>query len=90
MGELVTVLNAAGGAFVAFAAHMLIQSSALIVLLAALDLVLRRWVKAVVRYWIWLLIPYHGKVADAQGYPVAAVADLDRHEPCRPSGGIWP
>jgi beta-lactamase regulating signal transducer with metallopeptidase domain len=56
MGELVTVLNAAGGAFVAFAAHMLVQSSALIILLAALDLVLRRRVKAVVRYWIWLLV----------------------------------
>jgi beta-lactamase regulating signal transducer with metallopeptidase domain len=56
MGELVTVLNAAGGAFVAFAAQMLIQSSVLIILLAALDLVLRRRVKAVVRYWIWLLV----------------------------------
>ncbi len=56
MGELVTVLNAAGGAFVAFAAHMLIQSSVLIILLAVLDLVLRRRVKAVVRYWIWLLV----------------------------------
>jgi beta-lactamase regulating signal transducer with metallopeptidase domain len=56
MGELVTVLNAAGGAFVAFAAHMLIQSSVLIILLVALDLVLRRRVKAVVRYWIWLLV----------------------------------
>jgi hypothetical protein len=42
MGELVTVLNAAGGAFVAFAAQMLIQSSVLIVLLAVLDFVLRR------------------------------------------------
>jgi beta-lactamase regulating signal transducer with metallopeptidase domain len=56
MGELVTVLNAAGGAFVAFAAQMLIQSSVLIVLLAVLDFVLRRRVKAVVRYWIWLLV----------------------------------
>jgi beta-lactamase regulating signal transducer with metallopeptidase domain len=56
MGELVTVLNAAGGAFVAFAAQMLIQSSVLIILLAALDWVLRRRVKAVVRYWIWLLV----------------------------------
>jgi beta-lactamase regulating signal transducer with metallopeptidase domain len=56
MGELVNLLNTAGGAFVAFAGHMLIQSSVLIVILAALDLVLRKRVKAVVRYWIWLLI----------------------------------
>jgi beta-lactamase regulating signal transducer with metallopeptidase domain len=56
MGELVTVLNTAGGAFVAWAGPMLIQSSVLIILLAALDLVLRHRVKAVVRYWIWLLV----------------------------------
>jgi len=56
MGELVNLLNTAGGAFVAFAAHMLIQSSVLIALLAILDLVLRKRVKAVVRYWIWLLV----------------------------------
>ena len=40
MGELVTVLNAAGGAFVAFAAHMLVQSSVLIILLAVLGVFL--------------------------------------------------
>jgi len=56
MGELVNLLNTVGGAFVVFAGHMLIQSSVLIVILAALDLVLRKRVKAVVRYWIWLLI----------------------------------
>ncbi len=56
MGELVNLLNTAGGAFVIWAGDMLIQSSVLIALLAALDLVLRKRVQAVVRYWIWLLV----------------------------------
>ncbi len=56
MGELVHWLNTAGGVFVAWSGPMLIQSSVLILILAALDLVLRKRVKAVVRYWIWLLV----------------------------------
>ncbi len=56
MDELVNVLNTAGRAFVAWAGPMLIQSSVLIAILAALDLVLRQRVKAVLRYWIWLLV----------------------------------
>ena len=56
MGELVNGLNTAGQAFVALAGSLLIQSSVLIVLLAALDLLLRKRVKAVVRHWIWLLV----------------------------------
>lgn len=56
MGELVNGLNLAGQAFVAWAGSLLIQSSLLIVILAALDLVLRKRVKAVLRYWIWLLV----------------------------------
>ena len=56
MSELVSWSNSAGETFVTFAGRMLIQSSVLIVLLFVLDLVLRRRVKAVVRYWIWLLV----------------------------------
>lgn len=56
MSEFISLLNSAGGAFVAFAGRMLVQSSLLIAALAVLDLILRRRVKAVVRYWIWLLV----------------------------------
>jgi beta-lactamase regulating signal transducer with metallopeptidase domain/Leucine-rich repeat (LRR) protein len=56
MDEVVNLLNAAGGTFVAFAFRMLVQSGLLIVALAVLDLLLRNRVKAVVRYWIWLLV----------------------------------
>ena len=56
MSEFIAALNSAGSAFVAFAGRMLVQSSLLIVVLLVLDVVLRKRVKAVVRYWIWLLV----------------------------------
>jgi hypothetical protein len=56
MGELVHGLNTAGQTFVALAGSMLLQSSVLIVILAVLDILLRKRVKAVLRYWIWLLV----------------------------------
>ncbi|RPJ36560.1 MAG: hypothetical protein EHM35_07925, partial [Planctomycetaceae bacterium] len=56
MSEFISLLNSAGAAFVEFAGRMLVQSSLLIVAVAILDLVLRKRVKAVVRYWIWLLV----------------------------------
>ncbi len=49
-------LNSAGGAFVLFAARMVIQSSVLILILLLVDLMLRRRARAVVRYWLWLLV----------------------------------
>jgi beta-lactamase regulating signal transducer with metallopeptidase domain len=56
MSELISWLNSWGNAFVPFAIRMLIQSSVLILILLLLDLFLRRRVRAVVRYWIWLLV----------------------------------
>jgi len=56
MSEFVSGMNSAGGAFVAFAIRMLIQSSVLILILLILDRLLRRRVRAVVRYWIWMLV----------------------------------
>ncbi|MBN1508099.1 MAG: redoxin domain-containing protein [Sedimentisphaerales bacterium] len=56
MSELVGLLNSAGVAFIGLAGRMLVQSSLLILALVILDLVLRKRVKAVVRYWIWLLV----------------------------------
>jgi len=56
MSEFVQWLNSVGNLFILFAIRMLIQSSVLILALWLLDLVLRRRVRAVVRYWIWLLV----------------------------------
>ncbi len=56
MSALIHLANGAGAAFTTLAARMLVQSSLLIVVLMVLDLALRRRVRAVVRYWIWLLI----------------------------------
>jgi len=56
MSECIAFLNATGGAFVRFAVPMLIQSSIVIVAVLVLDFLLRRHIKAVVRYGIWLLV----------------------------------
>ena len=56
MRELIGWLNPTGESFFNFAFSMLIQSSMLIVFLCVLDLLLRKKVKAVVRYMIWLLV----------------------------------
>jgi len=56
MNNLLETLNLTGGKFVDFALPMLIQSSILILILLAVDLLLRKKVRAVFRYWLWMLI----------------------------------
>jgi len=56
MNSFIDILNHWGGRFADFALPMLVQSSVLIVLLFALDLVLRNRVRAVVRYALWMLV----------------------------------
>jgi beta-lactamase regulating signal transducer with metallopeptidase domain len=63
MSEFVPGLNSAGSAYIVFAIRMLIQSSVLILVLWLLDLVLRHRVRAVARYWIWLLVPGQARLA---------------------------
>lgn len=56
MNAVVGILNAAGRAFVEFSLPILIQSGVLILILLAVDAVLRRRGRAVFRYWIWMLV----------------------------------
>src|SRR2546427_12094851 len=56
MNSVVETLNQWGARFEDFALPMLLQSSLLIVLLFAFDLVLRNRVRAVVRYGLWMLV----------------------------------
>ena len=56
MDVFVSQLNSIGRAFVSFALPMLIQSSLLILVLLALNLLFRRKTRAVFRYWLLLLI----------------------------------
>ena len=55
MDVIVERVNWVGQAFVSFALPMLAQSSVLIFILLVADLVLRKKVRAVFRYWIWML-----------------------------------
>jgi len=56
MQPLVEFVNGWGEAFAAWAGAMLIQSSLLIGAVMLLDAVLRRRVRAVFRYWLWMLV----------------------------------
>jgi len=56
MDNLITFLNTTGKTFVDFSVPMLIQSSVLIVVLLVVDLLIRKKVRAVFRYCIWMLV----------------------------------
>jgi len=56
MDSIITFLNTTGKSFVDFSTSMLIQSSVLIIVLLVLDLLLRKKVRAVFLYCIWMLI----------------------------------
>jgi beta-lactamase regulating signal transducer with metallopeptidase domain len=56
MDSIITFLNTTGRSFVGFSSSMLIQSSVLIILLLALNAILRKKVRLVFLYGIWMLI----------------------------------
>lgn len=56
MNATIEQINETGHAFAEFALPMLIQSGVLILILLLVDLLLRRRVRAVFRYWLWMLV----------------------------------
>lgn len=56
INSLVTALNDTGSGFCSYAGRMFVQSSVLIILLLILDYLLRKRVRAVVRYCLWMLV----------------------------------
>ncbi|MCH7557642.1 MAG: HEAT repeat domain-containing protein [Planctomycetes bacterium] len=56
MNAILEQINSAGKIFVEFALPMLVQSSVLILILLLIDFALRKKVRAVFRYGIWLLV----------------------------------
>jgi len=56
MNTIVEHFNLAASAFVKVALPMLAQSSVLIAVLLLVDLLVRRRVRAVFRYWMWMLV----------------------------------
>ncbi|UCG59338.1 MAG: M56 family metallopeptidase [Phycisphaerales bacterium] len=56
METAISYLNSAGESFTEFALPMLIQSSVLMAILLGLDLILRKRVRAIFRYGIWMLV----------------------------------
>lgn len=56
LNKLLTALNSVGEAFCEHAAGVFVQTAILVVVLYAVDLFLRRRVRAVFRYCVWLLV----------------------------------
>ncbi|MBN2314071.1 MAG: M48 family metalloprotease, partial [Sedimentisphaerales bacterium] len=56
INNLITILNRLGDGFCYYAGSMFVQSGVLIVLLLIFDLLIRKRVRATLRYWIWMLI----------------------------------
>jgi beta-lactamase regulating signal transducer with metallopeptidase domain len=56
MNNVLEQINSVGKVFVDFAWPMLLQSSVLIAILLLVDFLLRRRVRAVFRYWLWMLV----------------------------------
>ena len=56
ISNLITALNEIGGGFCSYAGSMFIQSGILIVLLLFVDFLIRKRVRATLRYWIWMLV----------------------------------
>ena len=74
MDAILEQINSAGKVFVGFAWPMLIQSSILIVVLLGLDLVLRKRIRAVFRYWMWMIVLV--KLTVLQGFPILYLLHL--------------
>jgi len=56
MNAILEQINSTGKIFVEFALPMLVQSSVLILILLLADFALRKKLRAVFQYWIWLLV----------------------------------
>ncbi len=98
MNAVVETINGAGGTFVDFAVPMLVQSGVLVVILLLIDAVLRQRVRAVFRYWIWMLVLVKlmlpvslrspvsvGRwVGDPLRVPTAALYEISESQPARP------
>ena len=85
MNEFIAFLNAAGKGFVSVVLPMLIQSSLLIVAVLVLDLLLRRRIKAVVRYGIWLLVLVKLVLPPSLAAPTSLVYWIGAQLPSLPS-----
>jgi len=87
MNTLVEFLNACGGRFVDAAWPMLWQSGVLIALVFALDLALRKRVRATTRYALWLLVlakllvPASFSLPTGAGYWIPAPTALTAAQP---------
>lgn len=56
INDWVTTINGIGETFWQYSSQVFVQSSILIALLLIIDFLLRRRVRATLRYWMWMLV----------------------------------
>ena len=86
MNRLIETLNQGGPTFVELAVSMFWQSSLLILFLMAVDAVLRRRVRAVVRYGIWMLLLVKLLLPPSLWLPTGVGSGWASSMACRPRG----
>jgi beta-lactamase regulating signal transducer with metallopeptidase domain len=79
MNSLMETLNHWGQPFTGFALAMLVQSAVLIALLLTVDLLLRRKVRATVRYALWMLVLVKLLLPPTLSLPTSPAYWLTRH-----------
>jgi len=80
-------LNEVGGVFFNYTANVFIQTALLVILLFIIDLLLRKRVRAIFRYCVWLGIGYWAGDHLPTALPVSNMAfDADALEFAGPSG----
>jgi len=84
MTSLIEQLNRSGDAFVATAGPLVVQSSLLILLLLLIQPILRRRLRASVRYAVWMLVPIKLLMPPALALPTSAAYWLAPARPIAP------
>ncbi len=56
LNDWIMLINSIGEAFWEYSSQVFVQSSILIIVLLIIDFLLRRRVRATLRYWMWMLV----------------------------------
>ena len=88
MNSFIETLNQSGGQFLTFAWPMFWQSSLLIVILLAFDLLFRRKIRASIRYALWLVVLVKLCLPPTLALPTSPVWWLEKTPPAAVNPGV--
>lgn len=90
INDCLTELNSVGEALCTYAGGAFVQSALLVLLLFAIDLLLRKRVRAVVRYYLWLLVLVKLLLPPTLALPTGIGYWLGDRLPARSPVSEWP